>query len=154
MSKPASSLSLYAPHGARIGLGLIYFVFGLNGFLHFLPTPPPSGAAGTFLGGLAAAGYFFPLLKATEVLGGLALLTNRAVPLALVVLAPITVQILAYHTLLAGGAGLSIAMAALHLGIAWAYRDAFYGLFAFSRQPLRAGERQTDPGLAKRAVSV
>jgi hypothetical protein len=152
MSK--SNLALYAAHGARIGLGLVYFVFGLNGFLNFLPTPPATGAAGAFLGGLAATGYFFPLLKATEVLGGLALLTNRAVPLALVVLAPITVQIFAYHALLAGGVGLSVVMAALHLGIAWAYRDAFYGLFALSRQPLPAGERQTDLGFSKRAVSA
>ena len=149
----SSKSTLYAVHGARIALGLIYFVFGLNGFLHFLPVPPPSGAAGTFLGGLFAAGYFLPLLKATEVLGGLALLTNRAVPLALVVLAPITVQIFAYHALLAGGVGLSVAMVALHLGIAWAYRDAFYGLFVMSRQPLQARERETDPGLGKRAVS-
>ena len=149
-----SKTTLYASHGARIALGLIYFVFGLNGFLSFLPAPPVSGAAGTFLGGLAAAGYFFPLLKATEVLGGLALLSNRAVPLALVVLAPITVQILAFHALLAGGVGLSLVMTALHLGVAWAYRDAFKGLFAFSRPPLQAGERQTDPGLSKRAVNA
>ena len=149
MFKPA----LYAAHGARIVLGLIYFVFGLNGFLQFLPAPPPpSGAAGAYLGGLAAAGYFFPLLKATEVLGGLALLSNRAVPLALVVLAPITVQIFAYHALLAGGVGMSVVMAALHIGIAWAYRDAFRGLFVFSRQPLQAGERESDPALASRAV--
>lgn len=146
-----SKSALYAAHGARIGLGLIYVVFGLNGFLQFLPAPPPpSGAAGSFLGGLAAAGYFFPLLKATEVLGGLALLSNRLVPLALVVLAPVTAQIFAYHALLAGGVGLAAVMAALHIGIAWAYRDAFRGLFVLSRQPLLAAEREPDPALPKK----
>lgn len=90
-----------AKTAARLLLGAVFFVFGLNGFLHFIPQPPPSGAALSFVGGLAASGYFFPLLKGTEVLAGLALLSNRYVPLALTVLAPIVVNIVAFHAFLA-----------------------------------------------------
>jgi hypothetical protein len=111
---------------ARLGLGLVFLVFGLNGFLHFLPTPAPTGDAAVFVGGLAAAGYFFPLLKGIEVLAGLMLLANVRVPLALVVLAPIVVHIVAFHAELAP-AGLPIALGvlALELYLAWSYRRAF-----------------------------
>ncbi|MDB2447500.1 hypothetical protein N9W79_02615 [bacterium] len=91
--------------GAQYLLGLIFFVFGLNGFLGFLPMPPMPEAAGAFMGGLAGAGYFFPFLKAFEVLCGLALLTNRFVPLALLILSPIVVNILLFHVFLAPAGG-------------------------------------------------
>src|SRR5689334_1283698 len=94
---------------ARLLLGLIFFVFGLNGFLNFIPTPadmPEKLKA--FSGGLMAAGYFFPLLKGTEVICGLLLLTGRFVPLALVVLAPIVLNIFLTHLFLApSGLGLA-----------------------------------------------
>jgi putative oxidoreductase len=83
---------------SRYFLGLIFFVFGLNGFLNFIPVPtdlPEHVIA--FMTALNATGYFFPLLKATEVTCGALLLANRFAPLALVILAPIVVQITAYH---------------------------------------------------------
>src|SRR5437899_10985925 len=89
---PMRSKSITA---ARIVLGLVFFVFGLNGFFHFMPQQPMPAAAGAFGGALAQAGYFFPLLKPTETLAGVALLSNRFVPLALTVLAPIVVNITA-----------------------------------------------------------
>lgn len=107
---------------ARLLLGAVFFVFGLNGFLHFIPQPPPSGDALTFIGGLAATGYFFPLLKATEVLAGLALLANRFVPLALVVLAPIVVNIVAFHAFLAP-AGMVLPLFIVGLGAYLAYAE-------------------------------
>lgn len=97
---------------ARIVLGLIYFVFGLNGFFQFLPMPEMPPEAGAFLGGLAGSGYFFPFLKATEVLCGAALLSGMFTHLALVVLAPITLNIFLFHAMLAPE---GIAMAALML---------------------------------------
>lgn len=114
------------PTGARYALGLIFFVFGLNGFLHFIPQPAPSGELAVFVGGLAAGGWFFPLLKGTEVLAGALLLANRHVPLALAVLAPIVVNIVALHVFLAP-AGLPIAVVTLGLllVLAWTYRAAY-----------------------------
>lgn len=115
----------YAPAAARLLLGLIFVVFGLNGFLNFIPIPPHEGNAAAFMGGLAAAGYFFPLLKITEIVVGVALLANRFVPLALVVLAPITVNIVAFHSLAPEGLPMALVIVALHVGSAWNLRAAF-----------------------------
>lgn len=82
-------------------LGLIFFVFGLNGFLNFLPQPDLPEGAQAFMGGLAGANYFFPVLKLVEVVAGLLLLIRKFPALALVLLAPIVVQILLFHLFLA-----------------------------------------------------
>ncbi|MEM9691538.1 MAG: DoxX family protein [Myxococcota bacterium] len=123
------------PIAARVLLGLVFFVFGLNGFLNFIPVPPHTGAAATFMGGLAASGYFFPLLKSLEVLAGLALLSGRFVPLALLVLAPIVVNIFAFHVI-AGGLAMPIVLVALGLYLAWSYRDAFRGVLNPHAKPV------------------
>jgi hypothetical protein len=115
-----------AKTAARLLLGAIFAVFGLNGFLHFIPQPPPAGLAAVFVGGLGASGYFFPLLKGTEVLVGVALLGNRFVPLALTVLAPIVVNIVAFHAFLApSGMVLPIVITALGLYLAYTERAVF-----------------------------
>lgn len=86
---------------ARILLGLMFFVFGLNGFLHFIPMPATMPEKVTaFMNGLMASGYFFPLLKGTEVVCGLLLLVGAFVPLALIILAPIVLNIFLVHLLL------------------------------------------------------
>jgi len=129
-----SSVLRFAPHAARVLLGLIFTVFGLNGFLNFLPQPPLSGAAGDFIGALAATGYMFPLIKGTEVVAGLALLSNRFVPLALVLLSPIVVNIFAFHSLLAPGAiGVVLVLLTAYLG--YSYRRQFAGVFTAVAQP-------------------
>lgn len=125
---------------ARTLLGLIFLVFGLNGFLQFLPMPQQPPAAAAFMGGLAAAGYFFPLLKGTEVVVGALLLSGRFVPLALTVLAPITINILAVHVFLSPGIGMALLITTLHLGLAWAYRDAFRSMLAADAKPAAASE--------------
>ena len=118
---------------ARILLGLIYFVFGLNFFLKFIPQgAPPTGVAGAFVGGLFQAGYFFPLLKVIEVLGGALLLLGRYIPLVLVVLMPISVNILLFHTILEpGGLPITISLLILisQLYLAWVYRASYKALF-------------------------
>jgi len=114
------------PTAARLFLGLVFTAFGLNFFLHFMPTPsaPPRGAA--FAGALFASGYLFPLLNATEVVAGLLLLGNRFVPLALAVLAPIVVNIVAFHLFLApADFGLALVMLVVEGMLAWNYRAAF-----------------------------
>jgi putative oxidoreductase len=115
---------------ARVLLGLIFFVFGLNGFLHFVPQPPPPPPALAFFGALGATGYMIPLLFTTQVVGG-ALLLLGVVPLALVLLAPVIVNIVLFHLFLAPeGLPLAVVVAALELFLAWAHRDAFAPLFA------------------------
>ncbi len=88
------------PTVARILLGLVFFVFGLNGFLHFLPNPPHPGPAGDFGAALGATGYMFPFIKGTEVVVGLLLLSGRYVPLALTILAPVLLNIALFHFVL------------------------------------------------------
>lgn len=135
------SIRRHAPTAARILLGLPLVVFGLNGFLQFLPMPPMEGNAATFMGGLAAAGYFFPLLKATEIVTGLLLLAGRFVPLALTILAPIVLNIVAFHGFVAGGGlGLPLVMAALGIYLAWSYRASFRGVLNAKAQPVVEGE--------------
>lgn len=115
---------------ARIIFGLLWIIFGLNFFFHFLPQPPPPEAGLKYLGGLMAAPYFFPLLKVTEIVVGVMLLANIAVPLALVVISPIVIQILLYHTILdPSGAALAIVMTALNLFLGIAYLNSFKPLF-------------------------
>jgi hypothetical protein len=128
---------------ARLLLGAIFTVFGLNGFFHFLPAPPPEGLAAVFVGGLASTGYFFPLLKGTEVLMGLLLLSNRFVPLALTVLAPIVVNIVAFHAFLApAGTGLGILVTALGVYLAYTERAVFAPLLrARASEAVPASER-------------
>jgi len=125
----------YFPLTARIILGLVFFVFGLNGFLHFLPMPPSPGAPGMYLGALAATGYMFPLIKGTEVVAGAMLLTNRFVPLALALLAPVVVNIVLFHTFLAPPSPIAFLVLALELYLAWAYRRAFAPMLRADAKP-------------------
>ena len=123
------NLTTLAPTGARLLLGLLFAIFGLNGFLQFLPIPPADGDAGTFMGGLFATGYFFPMLASVQLLVGLALLSNILTAIALIVLAPITVNIVLYHTLVPDGMPLALLILVLHLGLAWSLRSRFQPLF-------------------------
>ena len=114
------------PSAARLLMGVAFFVFGLNGFLHFLPQPPMSGPPANFAGALFATGYMFPLIKGTEVAASLLLLSNRYVPLALALLAPVLVNIVAFHAFLApAGLVLPLVLLALELYLARSYRDTF-----------------------------
>ncbi len=107
---------------ARILLGFVFFAFGLAGLLNLLPMPAdlPERLT-TFNAGLAASGYFMHLLKATETICGLFLLTGAFVPLALVVLAPIVLNIILVHAFMAPS-GLPLAIV---LGLLLAYLSFF-----------------------------
>ena len=122
--------------GIRLLLGLIFTVFGLNGFFNFLPPPEVNEGAGAFLGALAATGYMFPAIKLVEVVGGVLLLANFMVPFALTILAPIVVNIALFHIVL-DTAGLPVALAVLvfEIFLAWAYRGSFRGVLAAKAKP-------------------
>jgi hypothetical protein len=140
------------PTVARVLLGLVFLVFGLNGFFGFLPAPPlPEWALG-FVGGLASAGYFFPLLKSIEIAAGVMLLANRFVPLALTVLAPIIVNIAAFHLFLAPALPMVALLLTLEITLAWSYRDAFAPMLRAHVTPRAAARNDTTheaPTLAK-----
>src|SRR5256886_15769474 len=98
-------------HISRFLLGLIFLVFGLNGFLHFIPMPPPSGVAGQFLGAMFISKYLL-VVSGLQVISGALLLINRYVPLALAILGPIIVNILLFHALISPfGIGLAVLLA-------------------------------------------
>ena len=114
---------------ARYLAGVIFLVFGLNGFVHFIPLPPPSGVAGQFMGALFVS-HYLTLIFALQVIGAVFLLANRYVPLALAILAPVIVNILSFHALMAPS-GFPFA---LFVTVLWALvfvhvRSAFTGLF-------------------------
>lgn len=110
----------------RIVFGLIYAMSAAVFFLQLAPPPEMPPPAMSLFGALAATGYFLPFLKATEFIGGLALIANRFVALALVLLAPITVNIVLFHLFLdPSGLALTLVLTVLHLAIAWFYRESF-----------------------------
>ena len=120
---------------ARYLLGVIFLTFGLNGFLHFIPMPPPAGVAGQFFGALFVSG-FYVVIFALQIVPAVLLLANRYVPLALTVLAAVTFNILCFHIFMAP-AGLPLA---LFVALLWAVafinvRQAFSGLFQSRLQP-------------------
>ncbi|HJX94701.1 MAG TPA: hypothetical protein VJ324_03720 [Candidatus Acidoferrum sp.] len=106
---------------ARILLGLVFLVFGLNGFLHFIPMPPPTGVAGQFFGAIFTSHYWV-VIFGVQTLGGLLLLANRFVPLALVLLGPVIVNIFFFHALMAP-AGLPLAIVVVLLWALLAVRN-------------------------------
>jgi uncharacterized membrane protein YphA (DoxX/SURF4 family) len=119
-------ITKHLPTAARIFLGSVFTVFGANFFLHAIPQPPAPPQADAFTGALVASGYLFPLLSTSEVLAGLMLLRNRFVPLALAMLAPVVVNIVAFHLALApGGLPVAVAVLAAQLYLAWSHRAAF-----------------------------
>ncbi len=127
------SAARYVSVAARILLGLVFFVFGLNGFLQFIPPPSapmPEGAV-AFLEGLMSAPYMQPLLSGTQVLVGVLLLSNRFVPLALVLIAPVVVNIVAFHVFLErSGLPIAIVVLLLEAYLVWAYRAAYRTMLA------------------------
>src|SRR3989442_9944084 len=85
---------------SRYLAGVIFLVFGLNGFLNFIPLPPPEGIAGQFMGALYASHYLV-VIFAFQIIAAVLLLVNRYVPLAVAVLAPGNVNLFSFHALMA-----------------------------------------------------
>jgi putative oxidoreductase len=113
----------------RLLLGLVFVVFGLNGFLHFIPMPPPTGTAAQFLGALFVSHYLVAVFL-LQLIPGVLLLINRFVPLALTLLGPVIVNILLFHiSMNPAGLPLPLLVTVLWLVTAWSVRSAFAGLF-------------------------
>ena len=113
---------------ARILLGLMFFVFGLNGFLNFLDQPEGTPEGEAFITALIDTGYLMTMVKVIETACGALLLAGYFVPFALVLLAPIIVNILGFHVFLdpsAQGLGMAIAILVLHLFVTSQHWNAY-----------------------------
>lgn len=113
---------------ARLFLGLTFLVFGLNGFFHFLSMPAPTGVAGQFMGALFVS-HFLIVIFVIQLISAVLLLVNRYVPLALTLLAPIIVNILLFHSLMApSGVPLATIVTVLWIVVFVSVGSAFNGL--------------------------
>ncbi len=127
---PSSTAARVTLLAARSLLGLIFLVFGMNGFLHFIPQPPATGLAGQYMGVLFVSDYLMPVFL-LQVIGGVLLLLNRFVPIALVLLGPVIANILLYHILmLPSGLPPALVVTVLWLVVFSGVRSAFAGVFA------------------------
>jgi putative oxidoreductase len=114
---------------SRILLGLLFTVFGLNGFLHFIPMQSPTGLAGQYMGALFVS-HYLAVVFLLELVGGLLLLANRFVPLGLLLLGPVLVNILLFHSTMAPeGLPMALVATALWLVVFFVVRRAFTGVF-------------------------
>jgi len=115
---------------ARILLGLMFLVFGLNGFLNFLHMPMPPGPAGQYMGVLFLSHYLHVVFL-LEVIGGVLLLSGQFIPLGLVLLGPVLFNVLLFHAFLFP-AGFPPALFATLLWfiVFYGVRKAFAGIFA------------------------
>jgi putative oxidoreductase len=113
---------------ARYLLGIVFLVFGLNGFFHFIPQPPPTGLALQFLVAVSAS-HFMAAVFAVQLIGGVLLLLNRYVPLALVLLSAVIFNIVVFHVTMApSGLPLALVTVVLWLLVAAGVRPAFRGI--------------------------
>lgn len=113
----------------RLLLGLVFFVFGLNAFLNFIPAVLPSGMAGDYVKILVQSHYVL-FVGGFQAIGGALLLANRYVPLALTLLGPVIVNILLYHLLLNHEGGIMAVIVAIFWGmLVFHHRQYFASLF-------------------------
>jgi putative oxidoreductase len=127
-SRPTKSGARRLPTVVRFLLGVPLVVFGLNGFLNFIPPPPtplPEEAM-AFATALVNSGYMMPLIALTLLTVGVLLVVNRFVPLALALFAPFIVNSVAFHVFLErSGLPMAAVFLGLELYLAWVYRHAF-----------------------------
>jgi len=116
---------------SRILLGFLYLVFGLDYFLHFIPYQPlHTGKTGAFIAGLKGVGYFYPMIKVIQITGGLSLLFNRYAPFFAVVLFPISLNVLLFHTILVpSGWLMGVTLMVPNLLLGYGYRKYYRGMF-------------------------
>jgi len=113
---------------ARILLGLMFTVFGLNGFLHFIPQPMPTGDALAYFTVLGGTGYI-KFVFAVQLISGVLFLVGKYVPLALTLIAPVIVNILLFHALMQpSGLPPGVLATILWAVVFYKERDAFAGI--------------------------
>lgn len=115
---------------ARYLLGLMFAVFGLNGFLHFIPQPPPTSPLALQYLTVMVTSHYFAVIAAIQLISGLLLLAGFFVPLALTLLGPVLFNILVYHSLMdPSGIGAGAFATLLWFIVFARYRASFAGVF-------------------------
>jgi uncharacterized membrane protein YphA (DoxX/SURF4 family) len=115
---------------ARYLLGLMFTVFGLNGFLSFIHQPPPANPLAIQFLVSVSESHFAAFFFAIQLLGGLLLLSGVFVPLALTLLAAELYNILAFHlTLSPATIPPALGACVLWVLVFLQYRESFNGIF-------------------------
>ena len=115
---------------ARYLLALIFIVFGLNGFLHFIPQPPPPSELAQQYFTVMFTSHYLMFVFGLQLIAGAMFLVPRTVPLALTIAGPLIVNILLFHALMdPGGIVPGLVVTALWFVVYWQFRAAFYGVF-------------------------
>ncbi|KAB2915339.1 MAG: DoxX family protein [Bacteroidetes bacterium] len=116
---------------ARILLGAIFTLFSLMYFFNMMPAQEMHGATATFMTGLFSSGYMMTLVKAIELICGIALITGQFVPLTTVVIFPITLNIFLFHAFLEpASVAMSIVLLALNLFLAYTQKERYQLILA------------------------
>jgi len=116
---------------SRITVGFIYLVFGLDYFFRFIPYEPHhTGRVAAFKAGLIGVGYFYPMIKSIQIVGGISLMINRYAPFFAVVVFPISVNVFLYHTILVpSGWPMGVLLLVPNVFLGYAYWQYYKGMF-------------------------
>jgi putative oxidoreductase len=116
---------------ARYLLALVFIVFGLNGFLHFIPQPPPPSELAQQYFTVMSASHYLMFVFGLQLIAGVLFLFRRTVPLALTIAGPLIVNILLFHALMdPSGIVPGLVVSALWFVVFWQFRAAFFGIFS------------------------
>jgi putative oxidoreductase len=120
---------------ARYLLAFVFLVFGMNGFLHFIPQPPTTSELAQQYFAVMSASHYLLFVFGLQLIAGVLFLFPRTVPLALTITGPVIVNILLFHALMdPGGIAPGLVVTALWFVIFWQFRAAFFGVF-FTETP-------------------
>ena len=124
---------------ARYLLALVFIVFGLNGFLQFIPQPPPKSELAQQYFTVMFTSHYLVFVFALQLIAGVLFIFRRTVPLALTLIGPVIVNILLFHALMdPSGIVPGLVVTALWFVVYWQFRSAFYGIFFTEAQPERS----------------
>ncbi|MGY3055562.1 putative oxidoreductase [Pedobacter sp. UYEF25] len=116
---------------SRLILGFLYLVFGLDYFLHFIPYQHMhTGVMGALVAGLKGVGYIYPMMKMIQIVAGLSLLTNRFAPFAAVVIFPISLNVMLFHSILVpSGWYMGVLLLLPNILLGFGYKKYYAGMF-------------------------
>jgi putative oxidoreductase len=134
----------------RILLGLMFLIFGINGFVPFIPNPPSIPPLALEFFGTMVRSHFSYFVFGVQTICGVLLLVNRYVPLALVTLAAVLANIVAFHVTMWPATLVPMPVIAIVLWflVAWPLRRYFSPLLSatLEQPPAHAPADASAPG--------